>query len=199
MKKWILVLLCIYMNISFGADRIAEGKEKSSTCIACHGENGISNNPEWPSLAGQHAEYLFKQLQAYKEGKTRNAPMMAPIVAELTEEDMRDLAAYYASLRLPEGVADKDLVKRGEAIYRGGDYKKHITACIACHGPKGEGNAEAGFPALSGQQVKYTIGELQDFKKGDRSNDLNDIMQDIAKRMSLEDMQAVASYIAGLH
>lgn len=173
--------------------------EKAALCVACHGQQGISLNPEWPNIAGQHASYLRKQLQDFKQGKTRSAPTMAAMVSTMSEEDMGMLAAFYANQPVAEGSTPEKYLKRGEQLYRGGDFKKKITACIACHGPKGTGNAQAGFPALSGQHAPYTIQQLQLFKTHKRSNDLNAIMQDISARMSKKDMAAVAYYIQGLH
>lgn len=175
------------------------GQNKSTVCTACHGPQGISTNPEWPNLAGQHEKYFVKQLKDIKEGKSRSAPTMTAIVANLNEQDIDDLAAYYAKMPVAEGSTPEKYLKRGEQLYRGGDLNKHIAACIACHGPKGSGNAQAGFPLLSGQHAAYTIMQLQAFKDGKRTNDLNQIMQDISSKMSPEDMEAVAYYIQGLY
>lgn len=176
-----------------------ENLEKLTLCVACHGEQGKSANPEWPNLAGQHEGYLLKQLQDYKQGHLRQDPSMQAVVANLNEADMAALAAFYANKPLAQGVTPEEYLKRGEQLYRGGDFKKHITACIACHGPRGTGNAEANFPVLSGQHAAYTLLQLQKFKDKKRANDLNAIMRDISARMSLEDMKAVANYIQGLH
>jgi cytochrome c553 len=192
------LVFCSYLVAHASADPMA-GKEKSATCIACHGQAGISENPEWPSLAGQHADYLVKQLQYFKQGEKRSNALMEPVIAELTQQDMVDLAAFYAKQPLPELSTAGKYLKRGEQLYRGGDFDKHITACIACHGPRGLGNAQAGFPVLSGQQPTYTIQQLQAFKNGTRRGDFNEIMRDISARMSKEDMEAVAHYMAGLH
>lgn len=124
---------------------------------------------------------------------------MNALSASLTESEIKELANFYASQPLPQGSTPENYLKRGELLYRGGDFAKHITACIACHGPRGTGNAQAGFPVLTGQHALYTIQQLQAFKDGKRSNDLNSIMRDISARMSQEDMEAVAYYIQGLH
>ncbi len=124
---------------------------------------------------------------------------MGPIVANLSEQDMEDLAVFYSKQSLPEGSTPKNLVKKGEKIYRGGDFNTHVSACIACHGPTGMGNSQAGFPVLSGQMSQYTISQLEAFKNHSRQNDLNAIMQDISSRMSKEDMEAVSYYVSGLH
>ncbi|HAZ7573606.1 cytochrome c4 [Legionella sp. PATHC032] len=200
MKKLALVLILCSSSVIFAQENPQEaGQSKSTVCIACHGPQGISTNPEWPNLAGQHEKYFVKQLKDIKEGKSRSAPTMTAIIANLTEQDMNDLAAYYAKMPIPEGSTPKKYLKRGEQLYRGGDLNKHIAACIACHGPKGSGNAQAGFPLLSGQHAAYTVMQLQAFKDGKRTNDLNQIMRDISSKMSPEDMEAVAYYIQGLY
>ncbi|AHE65745.1 c-type cytochrome [Legionella oakridgensis] len=199
MKKIALAVVLCCPILANAAGNYEAGEKKSAICIACHGPKGISSNPAWPSIAGQHAAYLVKQLQDFKEGKNRNAATMTPIVANLNKQDMEDLAAFYSEQPLPELATTKKYLARGEQLYRGGDFRQHITACIACHGPQGKGNAQAGFPVLSGQQPIYTIQQLQAFKDHGRQNDLNAIMQDISMRMTKEDMDAVAHYVAGLH
>lgn len=109
------------------------------------------------------------------------------------------MAVYYAKMSLAQGRTPEQFLKHGEQIYRGGDFAKGITACITCHGPKGTGNIQAGFPMLSGQHAAYTLQQLKAFKDGQRKNDLNHIMQDISARMSQDDMEAVAHYIEDLH
>ncbi|KTD20940.1 cytochrome c4 [Legionella lansingensis] len=200
MKKILFaVVLCWASAINAAAEQTNTVVEKTALCVACHGQQGISVNPQWPNLAGQHASYLLKQLKDYKNITTRNVPVMTAIVANLSDADMAALAEYYAKQPLGEGATPEKYLKRGEQLYRGGDFKKHITACIACHGPRGTGNGQAGFPLLSGQHAPYTIQQLQAFKDKKRSNDLNAIMRDISERMSQEDMEAVAYYIQGLH
>lgn len=199
MKKLALALILCAPLVIFAQGNPQEGQTKSVVCAACHGQQGVSLTPEWPNLAGQNAKYTVKQLKDIKKGKTRVAPTMIAMVANLNEQDMDDLAAFYAKMPLAEGSTPKKYLQRGEQIYRGGDFDKHITACIACHGPKGTGNAQAGFPVLSGQKSAYTVLQLQAFKDGKRTNDLNHIMQDISGRMSQDDMEAVAHYIEGLY
>ncbi|CEK09396.1 c-type cytochrome [Legionella hackeliae] len=199
MKKIVFALIVFCTFTSNAAEQTTPAPAKATVCVACHGQQGVSLNPEWPNIAGQHASYILKQLQDYKKGTTRNAPAMVGIVATLSEADMAELAAFYAKQPLPEGVTPQKYLKRGEQLYRGGDFEKHITACIACHGPRGTGNGQAGFPVLSGQHAPYTIQQLQAFKDKKRSNDLNSIMRDISARMSHEDMEAVAFYMQGLH
>lgn len=197
MMCWLWGLMFGFIALQASATPMA-GQEKSAMCAGCHGAQGNSMNAEWPNLAGQHADYLAKQLHDYKNAKTRNAPMMTPMVTSLTDQDITDIAAFYASLPRAQGTTPEKYLDRGEKLYRSGDLSKHITACIACHGPQGSGNAQAGFPALSGQQPAYTVQQLEAFKNKTRINDLNSIMRDISSRMSHEDMEAVAHYLHGL-
>ncbi len=199
MNKIVLFCILFYSLITNGTGDILAGEKKAQICAACHGAKGISVNPEWPNLAGQHLTYLIKQLKDFKQGHERVSLSMTPFITHLSDQDINDIAAFYHAQPIPKGATPQRYLKRGEMIYRGGDFEKHITACIACHGPKGTGNAQAGFPVLSGQQAKYMILQMQQFKDGKRRNDLNSIMRDISARMSPEDMDAVAYYMAGLH
>ncbi len=198
MKKIVFAVALFGTVATQAAADLTIGLEKSKFCSACHGQQGISLNVEWPNLAGQHASYLIKQMQDYKKGVSRNEATMVAVMASFSEQDIADLAAFYAQQKLPEGETPEKYLQRGKALYRGGDFTKHITACIACHGPKGSGNEQAGFPMLAGQHALYTLGQLQAFKAQKRTNDLNSIMRDISGRMSEEDMEAVAYYIQGL-
>lgn len=172
--------------------------EKLPLCLACHGQTGIAPNPVWPNLAGQHSIYLKKMLLDFKSGKYPS-PVMSSIAATLSNKDIIELSNFYAEQMLPDGSVPEKYLKRGELLYRGGDLDKHITACIACHGPNGTGNGQAGFPVLSGQHARYIVDQLQAFKNKTRTNDLNSIMHDISVRMDTEDMEAVAYYVQGLH
>ena len=177
---------------------LAAGKTKAAACAACHGADGNSANPEWPKLAGQHEKYMVKQLADFKAGERNNA-MMAPMAAGLSEQDMADIAAYYGSQTLTGGKADPALVDAGEKLYRGGNTTTGVAACIACHAPNGMGNPQANFPRLSGQHAAYIVNQLKAFRAGERANDAGKMMQNIAARMTDAEMQAVASYIEGLH
>lgn len=182
------------------APDISLGKKlAASNCQACHGKNGHSPHPLWPSLAGQHQSYLIEQMLAYKKGKQRFHKLMTPIMAPLSEDDIQNLAAFYASQPPKIGFAKPETLARGKELYRAGDIKKGITACLACHGPTGRGNGQTGFPSLQGQHAAYIIDELEDFEEGERNSSLSHIMQSIAKRMSKKDRAAVANYIQGLH
>ena len=175
------------------------GKARAITCGACHGVDGNSVNPAWPSLAGQHATYIVKQLNSFKQ-KTRSNPLMAAQVMSLSAEDMANLAVYFSEqAAAPRAVADASLVDKGEALYRGGNKKRGTPACMACHGPSGSGNPAASYPSLSGQYAKYTEAQLRDFASGKRKSDgSTKMMREIAETLSEDEIVAVASYIQGL-
>lgn len=175
----------------------ALGAQKAAVCIACHGANGASVNPEWPSLAGQPEAYVVAQLQQFKQG-TRVNPLMTPMAAPLSEDDMRDLGAHF-SQQTPAGLeADPSNWKAGEKLYRGGDTARGIPACIACHGPQGRGNGPARYPALRAQHAVYAYNQLKAFASGARKSPGNDIMQVVATRLTDDEMRALASYTQGL-
>jgi cytochrome c553 len=173
---------------------VEAGQEKSVVCAACHGPDGNSFNPEWPSLAGQHAGYTAEQLEAFKDGRRQN-DLMTPMALGLSEQDMRDLAAYYAAQEPAALEADPELVELGRKLYLGGDLERGVTACIACHGPSGQGNPLARYPVVAGQHATYTAATLQAYADGRRPNPM---MQEIAGRMTVEDMRAVSAYLQGL-
>jgi cytochrome c553 len=180
------------------ADGNAEaGATKAVVCQACHGPQGHSANPEWPSLAGIGAPYIAAQLQNFKDGK-RNNPIMMPNAMGLSSDDMADLAAYFDSQPNSQGEADPSTVAAGEKLYRGGDPARNIPACEACHGPNGAGNEPGKFPALRGQQSLYIAKQLHDYASGARTTGPNGIMQTIAGRLSEDDIKALASYAQGL-
>ena len=175
------------------------GEAKAANCAGCHGVNGNSTNPAWPKLAGQHADYIAKQLADFKAGKSRSEALMISQVSGLSKQDMDDLGAYFAKQTSSQGGASKELAASGEKLYRGGNKKKGVAACIACHGPSGAGNPGAKFPKLSGQHAAYVEKAMKDFRSGKRTNDANKMMQIIAEKMSDKEIKAVASYISGLH
>jgi len=173
---------------------VAAGQAKSVVCAACHGADGNSVNPEWPSLAGQHASYTAEQLAAFKSGQRQNA-LMSPMAMGLSEEDMQDLAAFYEAQAPAAREADPALVEAGERIYLGGVAERGVPACIACHGPTGLGNPLARYPVVAAQHATYSALSLRAYASGERPNA---IMQDIADRMTEEDIVAVSSYLQGL-
>jgi cytochrome c553 len=180
------------------------GEKKSLICSACHGKDGASINPVWPKHAGQHPEYMIKQLQEFRAGfkdpttALRYDPIMSAQASILSDQDILDLAAYFATKPISQGVADKTLVKRGQEIYIGGDLARNIPACSACHSPKGIGNGPAKFPVMAGQHSVYTASQLNNFKSGKRKNDIGRIMRDIAERLTDDEIKAVSSYIEGI-
>jgi len=179
------------------AGNIEAGRAASNACAACHGIDGNSANPAFPSLAGQSEKYLVKQLEDYRSGNRAN-PIMAPQAQGLSDDDIRNLAAYYASQTLqhrPSGEKNRS----GEIIYRYGLVESGIAACAACHGPTGNGNDPAGYPRLRGLSASYVAQSLRDYRDGSRANDPNEIMRELAGNMSDEQIEAVAAHIASLH
>lgn len=173
------------------------GAAKAVVCQACHGANGNSVNPEWPSLAGLGADYIVQQLENFKSGKRAN-PIMMPNAMTLSPEDMADLGAYFDSLKNTGLEADPAFYKLGQKLYRGGDPGRNIPACLACHGPSGAGNEPAKFPALRGQQSAYLVKQLKDYASGARATGPANIMQTISGRLSEDDMRNLAAYVRGL-
>lgn len=182
---------------------LAKAKQIAETvCVACHGADGNSALPANPILAGQGAEYLFKQLAEFKapEGKTavRNNPIMGGMAATLTTEDMMSLAHYFSQQKRKSATAtDAKLVAAGQMIWRKGDFDKGIPACSGCHGPAGAG-VPAQYPRLSGQYAEYTELQLKNFRSEERSNDPEKMMRTIADKLSDKQIKAVSDYIAGL-
>jgi cytochrome c553 len=174
---------------------VAAGKSKAMVCAACHGADGNSLIPMYPSLAGQSANYLAKQLADFKSANRKN-PVMAGMAAALTQEDMHDLAAFFAVQSTRAGTGESDEV--GHKLYLGGDAAKGITACIACHGVTGKGMKQAAFPSLTGQSQEYLTQQLASFRNGSRGNDNNGIMRNIAIKLSDADIKAVTQYITSL-
>lgn len=194
-------------NVAQAAGDAEAGKNKSAVCGACHGADGNSAIPNFPKLAGQGEAYTIKQLEDIKSG-ARPVPEMAGIVPGLSEQDMADLAAYYAAQTPTKGAADPKLVELGQSLYRAGDAEKGVTACAGCHGADGKGMPEAVFPALAGQHTAYIEAQLKAFRaagredhEGKRRNNDGEskMMRATAARLSDDDIQALASYINGLY
>jgi len=204
MKKPFILLLTtaalIFSKGIFSAD-ISKGKEKSESCVACHGANGISVNPIWPNLAGQHPKYIKSQMLEFKKGANgnRNNSIMYGITSALSDDDIESLALYYSSLEKSVGTTKDEYFQTGQDIYRGGVMEYKIQACIACHGPNGQGNYAAGIPSLSCQHAQYIEKQLKDFRSGTRSNDPNKMMRNIVHRMTDDEIKSVAEYIQGLY
>ncbi len=199
-RVWILAtVLCgtIVGAAASAAGNAQSGATKAVVCQACHGANGNSVNPEWPSLAALGADYIAEQLQNFKDGK-RNNPVMTPNAVALSAGDMADLAAYFDAQTNTGLEADPTYWQAGQKLYRGGDQTRGIPACMACHGPTGHGNEPAKFPALRGQHSVYVVKQLNDYASGARSTGPGGIMQTIAKRLTPEQMRDVASYVQGM-
>ena len=199
-RLWILAAMVsgsIIGNSALPAGSVEAGAAKAIVCQACHGGNGNSINPEWPSLAGLGADYIAEQLKNFKDGKRAN-PVMMPNAMSLSAADMADLGAYFDGLTNTGLEADPSYWQAGEKLYRGGDAARAIPACMACHGPTGRGNEPAKFPALRGQQSVYVVKQLNDYASGARTTGPNEIMQTIAKRLSPEDIRNLASYLKGI-
>ncbi|HEX4870214.1 MAG TPA: c-type cytochrome [Moraxellaceae bacterium] len=192
----------------------AAGQAKAAACGACHGADGNSMAPTFPRLAGQGARYLYKQLQDFKATRRQN-PTMIGMAMPLSDQDMADLAAYYAGQKPGVGMAKADLAKKGERLYRGGNSSKGLAACSGCHNPAGKGNALAGFPLLGGQHADYVKAQLQAFRAAGRNDTVADPaqkrandaakqgelgpMQMVAAKLSDEEIEALSSFISGLH
>lgn len=204
--KRIIVLAAGLAALGLGAAARAEGdpeagKQLAATvCAACHMPDGNSINPVWPKLAGQHEKYFIEQIKAYKTGE-RDDSLMTPQARMLSEEDIRNLAAWYAGQNLKPGAADPALVEKGQRIFRGGIAEKGVPACLACHDPTGQGNATAGYPVVAGQHAPYIVAQLKLYADGARKSDAeyNQMMRDVAAGMNEDDMRAIASYLQGLH
>jgi cytochrome c553 len=174
---------------------VKSGQEKSAMCASCHGADGNSPIAMYPKLAGQSANYIAKQLADFKSGH-RVDPVMVGMVAALSEQDMNDLAAYFAVQTPTAGQAEGSDI--GHKLYFGGDANKGITACVACHGVKGKGMAQAGFPALAGQNAAYLKKQIASFRDGSRGNDRNSMMRNIAIKLSDNDIDELVNYMSSL-
>ncbi|MFY8017446.1 MAG: c-type cytochrome [Inhella sp.] len=175
---------------------LAKGQAKATeVCIACHAADGSRGSPANPILAGQHPEYLMKQLAEFKSGKRKNAVMQG-FASMLSDEDMRNVSFFYASKTAKPGFAkDKKTVALGEKIYRGGIADRAVPACAACHGPTGTG-LPVQYPRLQGQHADYTTAQMLAFRDGLRTN--NSVMTGVASKMNDREIKAVSDYIAGL-
>lgn len=188
----------------------AAGQAKSAVCAGCHGMDGNSAAPTFPKLAGQNAKYIYKQLQDFKAMRRNNALMLG-IASALNDQDMADLAAYFAEQKQTGGAANPELAVVGEKLFRGGNKTVGLAPCAGCHGPAGRGNAYAAFPRLGGQHGDYIKAQLTAFRAAGRDDNTdvkrgNDAgkpgelgpMQMIAAKLSDKDIDALSSYIQGL-
>jgi cytochrome c553 len=202
MTAKLVVALALAATVGWTSSALAAGSKeagqaKAATCSACHGMDGNSLNPEWPNLASQHETYVVRQLAAFKSGQRQNL-LMSPMALILSDEDMADLAAYFSSQALRGGEADPAKLKLGQRVYRSGNVNDHVMACAGCHGPTGRGNAPAAYASIQGQHSTYVAAQLRAYKAGTRNTDPNQMMRNIAARLSEEEIDAVASYVQGL-
>lgn len=179
----------------------AAGQTKAAVCAACHGVDGNSTDPQYPKIAGQHASYIADQLAKYKSQQRMN-PIMLGFAMTLSEQDMADLGAYFASQAVKPDIADEALLEQGQTLYRNGDAKRGIPACMACHGPAGQGMPFANYPSLSHQHAQYTADMLKRFRAGEVHGPADDanaqVMAQVAKQLTDEEITALASYLQGL-
>jgi len=205
MRKLILtgVVLAVFNANVSAADQAAPAA--AATCVACHGPDGNSPLDLYPKIAGQHAGYLAKQLKAFKLGLTsggkqgRVDPVMGGMAMPLSDADIEALSRYFAKQSLKYGETPEAVIAQAEALYRGGDMARGLPACIACHGPKGNGTELSGFPRISGQHPAYTKSQLEKFRSSARNNDLNAMMRDVASKLTDQEIVVLSEYLAGLH
>ncbi len=200
-----LVALCLFVAASLPVAAQFEdadprrGENSAAVCIACHGQGGNSNVPQYPNLAGQHPDYLYEQLQFYKSGERENAIMLGQ-AAGLDNQTMADLAVYFAELDPEVGETPEELLATGRSIYMGGIAEKGVPACVSCHGPAGQGVPSSGYPRLSGQKTQYTMDQLMLYRSGERSGyGQAAMMNGIAANLTDDEIQAVANYVRGLY
>ena len=204
MKQLLQFAIGLSLLISFPVFAIGDadaGQGKAAVCAACHGVDGNSVVPNWPKIAGQHAPYLERPLVLIKDAK-RPVPEMTAIAMSLSDQDMADLAAYFASQTTSAGLTDEALRASGERLYRSGNPETDIPACMSCHGPAGEGNPLSGYPNLAGQHAVYSEKMLTGYRTGTTwgADDANSkIMTAVSKRLTDAEIKAVASYMQGLH
>ncbi len=201
-----ITLFAGFSGTALAAGDIEAGKTKAMVCAACHGADGNATTlPEYPKLAGQHPKYLEKQLRELKLGMSsggsegRMSAVMSPMAMPLSDEDIADLAAFYASQPATPVAATEESIELGSKLYMGGDVERGISACTACHGPRGEGTELSGFPRISSQNPAYIKQQLEMFRSGERNNDLNGMMRDVAMKLTDADIEALSNYVVGLH
>jgi cytochrome c553 len=202
--RWLIIglaTLSMLVTTAQGAGNPQAGQAKAAMCVACHGPDGNSVNAEWPKLAGQHEHYLQRQLTLFKSGQREN-PIMAGMAATLDEQDIANIAAYYAAQRGKPGLTDQSLYALGRQLYLAGNERSGVPACMACHGPTGRGNPTSGYPALGGQHATYLNSTLKAFRLGaiwGRDTTANNVMSLVANEMTDAEIEAVSAYIQGLH
>lgn len=203
MKKW---LVSVSVAVAIGSSAVQaepignpkDGQVKGALCAGCHGPDGNSPNSAWPNLAGQHQNYLQKQIMDFKSDLRKDPMMSAQAAGIATPQDVADIAAYFAGQKMAPGKAKAESVTLGSQIFRGGNTATGVAACTGCHGPDGMGNALAKFPRIAGQNVDYMIKALKDFRAGIRTNGPNGMMRGVTAHMTDAEIEAVAEYTHGL-
>ena len=215
MQKVLLAISLVFIGVNSYAAELnipnvlktgdaSNGSSLVATCAACHGNDGNSINTDWPSLAGQNQKYLYDQLVYFVNGERKNALMTAviPYLKTLSSDELFDIAAFYAESSASVGQADSDvdLLALGESLYRAGDLSRGIPACTACHSLYGEGNIQAGFPKISGQQKGYLISTLKEYRSQSRNaGNYALVMQAASANLKDNDIEALANYMHGLY
>ena len=215
MQKILLAISLVFIGVNSYAAELnipnvlktgdaSNGSSLVATCAACHGNDGNSINTDWPSLAGQNQKYLYDQLVYFVNGERENALMTAviPYLKTLSSDELFDIAAFYAENSASVGQADSDvdLLALGESLYRAGDLSRGIPACTACHSLYGEGNIQAGFPKISGQQKGYLISTLKEYRSQSRNaGNYALVMQAASANLKDDDIEALANYMHGLY
>ncbi len=215
MQKVLLAISLVFIGVNSYAAELnipnvlktgdaSNGSTLVATCAACHGNDGNSVNTDWPSLAGQNQKYLYDQLVYFVSGERENALMTAviPYLKTLSSDELLDIAAFYAESSASVGQADSDidLLALGESLYRAGDLSRGIPACTACHSLYGEGNIQAGFPKISGQQKGYLISTLKEYRSQSRNaGNYALVMQAASANLKDDDIEALANYMHGLY
>ena len=202
-RVWVGICCLMLASGASGAGDPAAGAAQSLACSACHGMDGATGlDPTYPNLAGQNEKYLFEQLKLIQSNERVILLMTGQLIGK-TEQDLEDMAAYYASLpaRIGRASGDDESVARAEAIYRGGIMAKRVAACTACHSPAGNGNALAGFPALVGQPAPYLAAQLKAYRESERTTDegFGGMMRDVARGLTDGEIAVLADYLQGLH
>jgi len=177
------------------------GRDKAGVCAACHGMDGNSQVAIWPKIAGQHEDYLARQTRMVRD-RQRDVQQMYPIVMDLSDEDIADISAWYASQTIAPGVADEDLVEVGRQLYHGGNPETEVPACMACHGPAGNGIPGTGFPMVRAQHADHTADRLRRYRNGEANAEgdpYSRIMVAVSAALTDAEIEAVSSYIEGLH
>ena len=194
----LVATLALATSTAMAAGDPAAGESKASVCAACHGMDGNSQISQWPKIAGQHEDYIARQTRMVRD-QVREVPQMYPLVMNLTDEDIDDISAWYASQTVSAGVADEALVDLGRSIYQGGNVDSDVPSCMACHGPTGNGIPFSGYPMLRAQHADYTADRLRRYRDGQSYDANSKVMVGVAANLTDEEIEAVSSYIEGLH